>query len=207
MDGPNLFSEKLSASQVPDVDSTVVRLTDANIARNSKGFSQKHGSCLLFSASRIFTSPNCLQKKSHVDMATFSCANKIAVLHTESRLPFFSGTTLLQLDLHQGSDQQPQLMVIGSSDPKCKKTTWMFGAKTDPWDLGVEHVTLQILTLSHMNIDKREMLNSKNPEDFDTNCCPSVMQPLVYKTNWLVPFFSSKNPTVKYWYRFTIDLP
>lgn len=121
MDGPNLFSEKLSASQVPDVDSTVVRLTDANIARNSKGFSQKHGSCLLFSASRIFTSPNCLQKKSHVDMATFSCANKIAVLHTESRLPFFSGTTLLQLDLHQGSDQQPQLMVIGSSDPKCKK--------------------------------------------------------------------------------------
>ena len=70
MDGPNLFSEKLSASQVPDVDSTVVRLTDANIARNSKGFSQKHGSCLLFSASRIFTSPNCLQKKSHVDMAT-----------------------------------------------------------------------------------------------------------------------------------------
>ena len=95
----------------------------------------------------------------------------------------------------------------GHLTPNAKKTTWMFGAKTDPWDLGVEHVTLQILTLSHMNIDKREMLNSKNPEDFDTNCCPSVMQPLVYKTNWLVPFFPSKNPTVKYWYRFTIDLP
>ena len=126
-----LLSSTFSVPSSSDVDSTVVRLTDAKKSRETprdslRNISNFHILKLLAEEIVFF------------GMATFCYANKIAVLHTESRQQthFVKATNhgwhcpLLQLDLHQGSDQQPQ--PTWSWDPIGAKKTWMFGAKTDP---------------------------------------------------------------------------
>ena len=73
---------------------------------------------------------NCLQKKSHVDMATFSCANKKKLCFTQSQgFHFFLARHSSSLICIRVPTNNLSWWSSGHLTPNAKKTTWMFGAK------------------------------------------------------------------------------
>ena len=95
-----------------------------------------------------FSHPQTACRRNRMSTWPHSYANKKKVCFTQSQgFHFFLARHSSSLICIRVPTNNLSWWSSGHLTPNAKKTTWMFGAKTDPWDLGVEHVTLQILTL------------------------------------------------------------